>query len=224
MQFIPHRDGVRQNRIGCPHASLRHGHNRRGEIQRTVQMTDQQAGSRRYAVIAPPSATVRIVVVAMVTLAAMGASIALRDRFVDSALWPVPWTVAGVAALAFATACLLRWRRSVALESGVLVIRAGLNTRRVPAAAIELERARILDLEERSELLPGRRTLGASSPGYQTGWFRTRQWGKGFYLLTERRRVLWLPEHDGPHLLLSLEQPQALLAALNAMAPRRDPG
>jgi hypothetical protein len=56
------------------------------------------------------------------------------------------------------------------------------------------------------------------------GWFRTRQWGKGFYLLTERRRVLWLPERNGAHLLLSLQQPQALLAALNAMVPRRHEG
>jgi hypothetical protein len=32
---------------------------------------------------------------------------------------------------------------------------------------------------------------------------------------------LWLPERDGTHLLLSLQQPQALLAALNALAPRR---
>lgn len=186
-------------------------------------MTDQQAGSRRYAVIAPPSATARILIVAAVVLAAIGASITLGRQFAQDGLWPVPWAVSGVAALALATVCLLHWRRSVALESGVLVIKAGLNTRRVPAAALELERARILDLEQRTELLPGRRTLGASSPGYQTGWFRTQQWGKGFYLLTERRRVLWLPELDGPHLLLSLEQPQALLAALNAMAPPRDP-
>ncbi|GAB3374737.1 hypothetical protein GCM10027431_27630 [Lysobacter rhizosphaerae] len=128
------------------------------------------------------------------------------------------------AALAVAVLSLLQWRRSVALEAGVLVIKAGLNTRRVPASSIELERARIIDLEERAELQPGRKTLGASLPGYQTGWFRTRQWGKGFYLLTARQRVLWLPERDGPHLLLSLQQPQTLLAALNAMAPRRDPG
>ena len=80
--------------------------------------------------------------------------------------------------------------------------------------AIELERARIIDLEERIELLPGRMTLGASLPGYQTGWFRTRQWGKGFYLLTERRRVLWLPTRSGKSLLLSLERPDARVLVL----------
>ena len=111
----------------------------------------------------------------------------------------------------------------VVLADDHTVVRAGLNTRRVPVNAIELERARILDLDRQVELLPGRKTLGASLPGYQTGWFHTRQWGKGFYLLTERQRVLWLPERDGRHVLLSLHQPQMLLAALNAMVPRREP-
>jgi hypothetical protein len=133
---------------------------------------------------------------------------------------PFLWAAAFGLLLVVALLCCLVRRRSVTLEAGVLVIRAGVHTRRVQASRLELDRARIVDLEERIELLPGRGTFGASLPGYQTGWFRTRQWGKGFYLLTDRRRVLWLPEHGGPHLLLSLQQPQALLAALNAMAPR----
>lgn len=177
-----------------------------------------------YAVVEPPSATLKIVLAAATTLAAISLSIACAQSLSHSVLWTVPWAISAGAALVFAILCLMQWRRSVALESGVLVIRAGLHTRRVPTTALELERARIIDLEERTELLPGRRTLGMSSTGYQTGFFRTRQWGKGFYLLTERRRVLWLPERNGLHLLISLQQPQALLAALNAMAPRRDPG
>jgi hypothetical protein len=133
---------------------------------------------------------------------------------------PSLWAAALGLFLVVALLCCQVRRRSVTLEADVLVIRAGVHTRRVKASRLELERARIVDLEERTELLPGRGTFGASLPGYQTGWFRTRQWGKGFYLLTDRRRVLWLPEHGGPHLLLSLQQPQVLLAALNAMAPR----
>ncbi|GAB3358049.1 hypothetical protein [Lysobacter tyrosinilyticus] len=187
-------------------------------------MADLRAANSSYAVIEPPSAKLKILLAAVATAAAIGLSIELAPDLSQSTLWPVSWAVSAGALLVLAILCLLQWRRSVMLESGVLVIRAGIHTRRVPAAALELERARIIDLEERTELLPGRRTLGISSSGYQAGWFRTRQWGKGFYLLTERRRVLWLPERDGPHLLISLQQPQSLLAALNAMAPRRDPG
>lgn len=186
-------------------------------------MTDQQAGNR-YAVIAPPPATLRIAIAAALTLAVIVISIATRHHFAQDELWLMPWVVSAAGVSALAAICLLHWRRSVVLEAGSLLIRAGLNTRRVHASALELERARIIDLHQYTELQPGRRTLGASLPGYQSGWFRTRQWGKGFYLLTERRRVLWLPERNGRHLLLSLQQPQALLAALNALAPRQDRG
>lgn len=172
----------------------------------------------RYEVVAPAG---RTIIMAAAGVGAGIAAIALLPFLpmvasTQSTLWVAALGLSLVVALFF---CLAR-RRSVTLEAGMLVIRAGLHTRRVQASRLELERARIVDLEERTELLPGRGTFGASLPGYQTGWFRTRQWGKGFYLLTDRRRVLWLPEHGGPHLLLSLQQPQALLAALNAMVPR----
>ena len=186
-------------------------------------MAEQRANSHRYAVVAPPPATWKIVAAFAAALVASGLSVVLAQSGHASVFAPALWVAVAGAAFALVARCLLQWRRSVAIESGVLVVRAGLNTRRIPAPAIELERARTVDLERQAELLPDRRTLGASLPGYQTGWFRTRQWGKGFYLLTERRRVLWLPERDGPHLLLSLHQPQVLLAALNAMVPRRDP-
>jgi hypothetical protein len=114
-------------------------------------------------------------------------------------------------------------RRSVTLENDFLVIRAGLNTLRVAVSALDLERARIVDLAEHTELRPMIRTNGMSLPGLHAGWFRMRdRWRKGFYLVTDRRRVLWLPERDGPQLLLSLEKPQALLSALQDMAQRCD--
>ena len=55
-------------------------------------------------------------------------------------------------------------------------------------------------------------------PGFHAGRFRLREkFGKAFCLLTDRHRVLWLPLRDGKdQLLLSLEQPQALLDALKA--------
>lgn len=182
----------------------------------------------RFAVVEPRSSPLAIVLAGIAVLALIGLSLwHARDSVATPRWlqpWPLPatltWVLAGCAALGLVALCTLYVRRSVALDAGVLVIKAGLNTRRVPALAIELERARIIDLDTRSELLPGRLTLGTSLQGYQTGWFRTRQWGRGFYLLTERKRVLWLPERDGPHLLLSLQQPQALLAALNALVPR----
>lgn len=111
-------------------------------------------------------------------------------------------------------------RRSVRIEAGQLVVRAALYTLRLAPGGIDLAHARIVDLDERRELRPRWKTNGYALPGFYAGHFR----GPGmrerlFCLLTDRRRVLVLPLHDGRRLLLSLEHPQALLEALRAMHP-----
>lgn len=107
-------------------------------------------------------------------------------------------------------------RRAVELRDGMLEVRAALFRQRIPVAQLDLDRARIIDLAERTELRPVIKTGGMSMPGFHAGRFRLREkFGKAFCLLTDRRRVLWLPLRDGKdQLLLSLEQPQALLEAL----------
>ena len=109
-------------------------------------------------------------------------------------------------------------RRRVEFDGLVLHVVAGLFSRRVAVDRIDLERARIVNLEERTELHPAIKTFGMSLPGYQAGHFRLREkLGKAFCLVTDRRRVLWLPQRDGKdQLLISLEQPQVLLDTLNA--------
>ena len=109
-------------------------------------------------------------------------------------------------------------RRSATLQDGILEIRAALYRKRVAVAELDLARARIVDLNERTELRPWLKSNGMSMPGFHAGHFRLRgDFGKAFCLLTQRRRVLWLPLRDGKQqLLLSLERPQALLDALHA--------
>lgn len=107
-------------------------------------------------------------------------------------------------------------RRHVQLQGPVLQVVAGLFSHRVAIDRIDVERARVVDLDERTELRPAIKTFGMSLPGCHAGHFRLRQkLGKAFCLVTDRRRVLWLPVRDGKQqLLLSLEHPQALLDAL----------
>lgn len=107
-------------------------------------------------------------------------------------------------------------RRSVELRDGMLDVRAALFRQRIAVVQLDLERARVVDLAERTELRPVIKTGGMSMPGFHAGRFRLREkFGRAFCLVTDRRRVLWLPLRDGKdQLLLSLEQPQALLEAL----------
>lgn len=160
------------------------------------------------------------------TLAAIGVglplvviSAALSERHVP----PLPELVAigtGIAVLMLGLAALMR-RRSVRIEDGLLVVRAGPYTLRLPPAALELERARVVDLDERRELQPRWKTNGYALPGFYAGHFRSAGLRERlFCLLTARRRVLLLPTRDHRRLLLSLQQPQALLDALRTPTPR----
>lgn len=126
-------------------------------------------------------------------------------------LWPMLAIVLLLAPLMM----LAMARRSVLLQDGMLVVKAALHTRRVPVATLAPDRARVVDLDERTGLRPLLKTWGMALPGFQAGWFRQREGlHKVFCLLTDRRRVLWLPVSDGGDLMLSLDRPQALLEAL----------
>jgi len=120
--------------------------------------------------------------------------------------------------LVLAGLALMMRRRAVELRDGMLEVRAAMYRKRVAPAELDLERARTVDLAERTELRPLVKTNGMSMPGFHAGHFRLREGlGKAFCLLTDRHRVLWLPMRDGKgQLLLSLERPQALLDALRA--------
>ncbi len=110
-------------------------------------------------------------------------------------------------------------RRRVTLEDATLVIRATFYTQRIPRERLRPAQARIVDLREHKEMAPALKTNGFALPGFYAGHFRAGLFGDArqrrlFCLVTDRSRVLALPEADGRTLLLSLARPQALLDAL----------
>lgn len=86
--------------------------------------------------------------------------------------------------------------------------------REIPRRFLNVSAARILDLTEKSEFSPKRRTLGTGLPGYSSGWFRLRNGEKALVYLTQWREVVYLPTSDGYSLLLSVEQPQGFIETL----------
>jgi hypothetical protein len=111
-------------------------------------------------------------------------------------------------------------RRRVSLGDGILTIAAGVNTRRVATAELDLATARVVDLRERSDFKPMLKLFGTRVPGLSMGHFRLRDRSRAFVLLTDSSRVLVLNERSGHRLLLSLDRPQALLDALQAAQDR----
>lgn len=131
----------------------------------------------------------------------------MRGDYKVAWVFPIMLLAAGLIATA------LR-RRRVSFEQGILTVLAGFNSRRIAVGEIDLDAARIVDLREHTELKPMLKVMGTSLPGYEAGHFRLRNRNKAFVMLTDRTRVLVLPEKSGKKLLLSLQQPQALLDAL----------
>lgn len=156
-----------------------------------------------------------ILLAGVLPLAAIGYTLLRGPAQSEAARWGMAYPAGFVLVLLIALLLLMR-RRAVAWQNGVLSIRAALYTKRIAASELDLERARVVDLEERTELRPWLKSNGYSTIGFSAGHFRMRNGlGSVFCLLTQRQRVLWLPQRDGKHhLLLSLERPQALLDAL----------
>lgn len=129
----------------------------------------------------------------------------------------------GIALIALGIGWSLR-RQSVALEDGHLVVKAGLFSTKRRTADLDLMAARIVSLKDAPTLKPGFKLFGLWLMGYAGGYFWLRDSSVAFVLLTDARRVLVLPDRKGRKVLLSMEQPQALLDALRTVAPGRARG
>ncbi len=175
---------------------------------------------RTFQVSPPPGYTLPILI-GLFVLPLIGLGIAIVTGGESTDLREM-WPAALILAASFALVLYAFHRRAVSLHEGILVIRAGLHTRKVAASALDLDRARVIDLREHTQLRPILQTSGMALPGFHAGSFRMRdRFKKGFYVLTDQQRVLWLPQHDGFNLLLSLDQPQQLLDALRTVAQPR---
>lgn len=172
------------------------------------------SSAREFAII-PPDLRFSGLLVAFVLFSCVGALTVSWQALRGS---PIFWLMV-LAAFATLTLVLLAlFHHKVVLEDESLHIVAGLNRACVPAASLLVNEARIVDLTTNSEYRLGRKHNGTALPGYHAGHFRQADGRKIFALITDKRRVLVLPERDGRLVMLSLEKPQTLLDALQRSA------
>ncbi|WP_449466277.1 PH domain-containing protein [Stenotrophomonas humi] len=129
--------------------------------------------------------------------------------------WPVLLLVGSALTLAYR-------RRELRMESRQLIIAATLYTRRVPLSSMRLDRARVVNFDENPDFKPGMKSNGFQFPGFRAGHFRMKGGGKDFCLITDNSRVLVLPLRDGATVMISPEQPRALLDELKQLADNRN--
>ncbi|RZA19830.1 MAG: hypothetical protein EOP93_07625 [Lysobacteraceae bacterium] len=130
---------------------------------------------------------------------------------------PVPWWVMVLFGTALVPAGLLSTlaHREIHIDGDRLVIAAALVfVRKVPIHDLVLDKARVLNLDERTEFRPALQLFGFGLPGFKAGHYVLRNRSRAFCLLTRRQQVLLLPQRDGKLILVSPEKPQALLDAL----------
>lgn len=193
-------------------------------------MTAPQAIDPRFD-LAPPAASVRawlyLLVVALplaITALPMLVGMASGGRKQLAAIDAGGhWLVVMGAVFAFTLALaaiidrVLR-RHRLAIDDDGIEIATTFYQRRLPLSQLELARARVVDLGERSEFRPLLKTNGLSLPGVRSGRFRLRNLHKAFVAMAAGPRVLWIPTRDGDELLLQPRSPQALLDHLRALA------
>ena len=109
-------------------------------------------------------------------------------------------------------------RHRIALGAQGIEITTTFYRQSLALAELQLAQARVVDLDEHTELKPSWKTNGTALPGFKSGWFRMRNRHKAFVAMTTGPRVLWLPTSKGHDLLLQPRQPQALLDRLREMA------
>lgn len=110
-------------------------------------------------------------------------------------------------------------RASFEVSPAGLRLHGDLYARLIPAAQLRGGAARLVDLRTSPEYRPTRRTIGTGLPGYAAGWFRLASGEKALLFLTDRSRAVYIPTRAGYAVLVSPTDPQAMLAALQRLAP-----
>src|SRR5690606_14057007 len=121
-------------------------------------------------------------------------------------------------AIHWAIARSLRRHDVVAGDAG-LEVRTTFYGRKLGWDELQLQQARVVDLDEHTGLKPMLKTNGTSFPGLHSGWFRLRNGRKALVATVGGTRVLHLPTTRGYDLLLQPRHPQALLERLRELAP-----
>lgn len=111
-------------------------------------------------------------------------------------------------------------RHRITVDADGVEVATTFYKRRLGWSELQLDQARVVNLDEHIDLKPRWKTNGTEIPGFKSGWFRLRNREKALVAMNRGPRVLWVPTTKDYGLLLQPRQPQALLDHLRENAPR----
>ncbi len=135
----------------------------------------------------------------------------------------LPLWIAVVTVPIWAVVNRLMSRHRLSVDAGGIEVVTTLYRDRVPLQDLQLDAARVIDLDEHPERRPLLKSRGMALPGFRSGWFRSRKFKKQFVATAGGKRLLWLPTTRGHTLLLQPRNPQAVLDRLRALNQQRTP-
>lgn len=189
-----------------------------GPVPSTLQLQPVTARTRLLMVI----------LVVAVPLLIAATAMALPDRSQQKLIGDsATLTLACLVALVGAIARVIDWgmrRHRLTLDADGLEVATSFYRRRLQLTELQIDQARVIDLDERTEFKPVVKTNGTSLPGFHSGWFRLRNMRKALVATVGGKRVLYLPTTRGFDLLLQPRRPQALLERLQELAAARPRG
>ncbi|MGV8941218.1 MAG: PH domain-containing protein [Lysobacter sp.] len=179
----------------------------------------------------PVTARTRVLMATLVVAAPLlitASAMALLDRSQQKLIGDsATITFVCLVALLGAIALVIDWgmrRHRISLDADGLEVVTSFYRRRLALAELQIDQARVIDLDERTQFKPMVKTNGTSLPGFQSGWFRLRNMRKALVATVSGKRVLYLPTTLGFDLLLQPRRPQALLEWLQELAAARSRG
>jgi len=122
--------------------------------------------------------------------------------------------ISAATAAVFVREAYLARSRTVTVRDQTLRVRKILRDLVAPLKRLRIDNAELISISDGSPLHPTFRSYGIHIADYRAGWFRLRNGDSAFLILSDRSRVVHLPTRDGYRLLLSIDQPEALLNAL----------
>ena len=116
---------------------------------------------------------------------------------------------------------LLFWPNHVRFEAAAtgLTIRGSVYGRTIPADAIRRDGLRRLTVADTPGIYPSQRTNGIGLPDYLAGWFQLNDGRSALLFVTDWSRTIVVPTTAGYDLVLSPDDPDALVTALHSPPP-----
>lgn len=86
--------------------------------------------------------------------------------------------------------------------------------RLIPLESLHIDKAEITNIRYSTHYRLKSRTNGTGMPGYKAGWFRLQNGEKALVFVTDMTRVLCIPTDQKYSLLLSVDNPEGLITAV----------